>query len=58
MVGRIAYQKIPPSSRGGEPFESTWESFLKLIFIPKYKKLIKKGEGGKMASSSVRRNLE
>ena len=44
VLGRVCNCKIPLASRGGEPFEFVWQSFLHLIFLPKYKKLIKKGK--------------
>uniref|UniRef100_A0A7S2E5S3 EF-hand domain-containing protein n=1 Tax=Haptolina brevifila TaxID=156173 RepID=A0A7S2E5S3_9EUKA len=41
LVCRIANIKIPASQRGGEPFEYTWQSFLQIIFIPRFRSLIK-----------------
>ena len=41
LMARVADAKIPKESRGGEPFEYTWHSFLQLIFLPKIKKVIK-----------------
>ena len=41
MVCRIANAKIPKNNRGGEPFEFTWQAFLQIMFLPKYKSLIK-----------------
>jgi len=34
-----------------EPFEFTWQSFLHLVFLPQYKKLVKKGKHKSMRSS-------
>ena len=47
MLARIAAAKFPPEECGGL-FEETWKHFLGLLFVPKYKKLIKakqRGEG-------------
>lgn len=44
LLGRACNIKIPESNRHGEPFEHTWQSFLQLIFIPTYNKLIKQGK--------------
>ena len=41
LVCRIANAKIPESTRGGEPFEYTWQSFLAIIFLPKFRSIIK-----------------
>ena len=43
LMGRCCNIKIPLASRGGEPFEFTWQAFLVMIFLPTYRKLIKKG---------------
>ena len=40
--------KYPVENRAGEPFHTTWESFLQLIFVPRYKKLLRnKQQGGR-----------
>ena len=38
MVGRLAREKIPEST---EPLASTIEAFLTMVFVPKYRKLLK-----------------
>mgnify|MGYP006093971193 CR=1 FL=1 len=40
-ICRIANAKIPASTRGGEPFEFTWQAFLQVVFLPKMKKVMK-----------------
>lgn len=41
LICRIANAKIPASARGGEPFEFTWQAFLQIVFLPKYRSVIK-----------------
>ena len=41
LICRIANAKIPPKNRGGEPFEHTWHAFLQIIFLPKYRAVVK-----------------
>lgn len=41
VLAQVANAKYPPETRGGQPFDSTWQSFLSLIFVPKFKKLLK-----------------
>ena len=36
-----AHHPRPPLIQSGGPFETSWQSFLHLIFLPTYKKLIK-----------------
>ena len=48
VLGRVCNQRIPVEARGGEPFEFTWQSFLHFIFLPTYKKAIKKGKHKQM----------
>ena len=51
VVVRVANVKFPESVRGGEPFESTLQSFLGLIFIPTCRKLLKEKAKGTRAKS-------
>ena len=48
MIYRIANAKIPKKDRGGEPFEYTWHSFLQLVFLPRYRSIIKDMKRGIM----------
>ncbi|KAL1505108.1 hypothetical protein AB1Y20_008867 [Prymnesium parvum] len=53
VIARICNQKIPLSNRGGEPFENTWQSFLQVVFVPKLKRLVRKGVAKNMTSRTL-----
>lgn len=44
LLARIANAKFP--NRNGEPFSETWKSFLQLIFVPRFRKLLKAKKQG------------
>ena len=44
LLARIANAKFP--NRNGEPFSETWKSFLRLIFVPRFRKLLKAKKQG------------
>ena len=46
LLQRVANAKFPPETRGGEPFEATWRSFLGLLFVPRFKILLKAKKQG------------
>ena len=41
LLARVANAKFPKEVRGGESFAETWRSFLQLIFVPRFRKLLK-----------------
>ncbi len=41
MLGQMANAKFPPETRSGEAFDATWQSFLTLLFVPRFRKLLK-----------------
>ena len=38
---RCCDAKIPEANRGGEPFEKVLQSWLQLVFVPTYRRLLK-----------------
>ena len=46
LLARIANAKFPPETRGGEPFAECWRSFLQLLFVPRFRKLLKAKKQG------------
>jgi hypothetical protein len=46
LLARMANSKFPPETRNGEPFEETWKSFLGLLFVPRFRKLLKAKKQG------------
>jgi hypothetical protein len=46
LLARMANVKFPPEERDGEPFETTWHNFLQLIFVPRFRKLLKAKKQG------------
>jgi len=44
LLARVANAKFP--NRNGEPFAETWKSFLQLIFVPRFRKLLKAKKQG------------
>ena len=44
MLARMANVKYPPETRGSEPFETTWRSFLGLVFVPRFRNLLRNGK--------------
>ena len=41
VVACVCNAKVPESVRNGEPFEYTLQAWLQLVFIPRYKQIIK-----------------
>ena len=43
LLAHIARAKFPPpeDESSAEPFATTWSSFLQLLFVPKFRKLLK-----------------
>ena len=41
LLARIANAKFPPTDESAAGFEETWKTFLGLLFVPRYKKLLK-----------------
>ena len=46
VIARCCNAKIPEEARGGEPFEYTLQSWLQLVFVPTYKRLLKEKARG------------
>lgn len=41
VIGRICDAAIPEANRGGEKFETSLQSWLQVVFLPPYKKLLR-----------------
>ena len=46
VIARCCDARIPEEARGGEPFEYTLQSWLQLVFVPTYKRLLKEKARG------------
>ena len=46
LLALICDAKVPEDTRGGEPFEYTLHAWLKLRFLPLYKRLLKEKQKG------------